>query len=79
MHVTLSIGISVYPDDGEDADSLIHRADTAMFHAKERGPNGYAFFTPVMTTRPGERHTLESGAHRSPAPPPSRALARKAG
>lgn len=42
-----SIGISVYPDDGDDIDLLIHRADLAMYRAKHAGPGGWAFHRPV--------------------------------
>jgi diguanylate cyclase (GGDEF)-like protein/PAS domain S-box-containing protein len=45
LHVTGSVGISLYPDDGHDTDSLMRTADIAMYHAKERGRNNYQFFT----------------------------------
>jgi diguanylate cyclase (GGDEF)-like protein/PAS domain S-box-containing protein len=51
LHVTVSIGVSVYPDDGQDADTLIQNADTAMFCAKARGGNLYQFFKPEMNVR----------------------------
>ncbi|MBK8017633.1 MAG: EAL domain-containing protein [Betaproteobacteria bacterium] len=60
IHVTTSIGVSVYPDDGEDMDVLIRNADTAMYQAKEKGRNGYQFFTADMNERALERLTLES-------------------
>jgi diguanylate cyclase (GGDEF)-like protein/PAS domain S-box-containing protein len=47
-HVTASIGISVFPDDGEDAETLIRCADTAMYQAKEDGRNTFRFFKPGM-------------------------------
>jgi len=42
LHVTASIGISIFPNDGEDADSLLHHADIAMYQIKETGRNGYS-------------------------------------
>lgn len=43
--VTASIGLSIYPDDGIDAETLLHNADTAMYHAKASGRHGYRFFS----------------------------------
>jgi len=45
LHAGCSIGISLYPNDGDDADSLMRAADTAMYHAKEKGRSNYQFFT----------------------------------
>ncbi len=45
LHVTLSIGISVCPDDGRDAETMLKNADMAMYHAKKMGRNNYQFFT----------------------------------
>ena len=50
LRVTVSIGIGLYPDDGEDVDAVIRSADTAMYHAKETGRNHYQFFGPGMNT-----------------------------
>jgi diguanylate cyclase (GGDEF)-like protein/PAS domain S-box-containing protein len=50
LSVTLSIGISVFPDDGFDPDTLMHKADTAMFHAKASGRDSYLFYRPAMNT-----------------------------
>lgn len=59
LHVTLSIGISVFPGDGEDAETLLKNADAAMYHAKENGRNNYQFFKQDMNDRAVERHSLE--------------------
>ena len=45
LEVTASIGLSIYPDDGIDAETLLHNADTAMYHAKASGRHGYRFFS----------------------------------
>jgi diguanylate cyclase (GGDEF)-like protein/PAS domain S-box-containing protein len=59
LHVTASIGVSVYPDDGVDADTLIKNADTAMYQAKEKGRPSYQFFKPAMNLRAVERQGIE--------------------
>ena len=56
-----SIGISVYPGDGEDAETLIKNADTAMYHAKDLGRNNFQFFAAEMNSKAVERQSLESG------------------
>jgi diguanylate cyclase (GGDEF)-like protein/PAS domain S-box-containing protein len=61
LHIDGSIGISVYPGDGEDAETLIKNADTAMYHAKEHGRNNFQFFEAEMNSRAVERQSLESG------------------
>lgn len=45
----MSVGIALYPDDGDDAETLLRQADTAMYAAKVEGKNRFAFFTPEMT------------------------------
>lgn len=59
--ITASIGISIFPDDGENSQILLMNADTAMYLAKERGKNNYQFYTLEMTTRSIERMTIERG------------------
>ena len=59
LHIDGSIGISVYPEDGEDAETLIKNADTAMYHAKENGRNNFQFFKPEMNRKAVERQSLE--------------------
>jgi diguanylate cyclase (GGDEF)-like protein len=61
LHITASIGVSVYPDDGENAETLIKNADTAMYQAKENGRRGYRFFMPDMNVRAVERQSIEEG------------------
>jgi len=61
LHISVSIGISIYPDDGRDADTLIRSADTAMYHAKENGRNTYKFFEQDMNDRAVQRQTTEAG------------------
>jgi diguanylate cyclase (GGDEF)-like protein len=58
FNVTLSIGISLYPDDGEDAEAVLTNADTAMYHAKRGGRNNYQRFTPEMNARLVARQSL---------------------
>jgi diguanylate cyclase (GGDEF)-like protein len=53
LKVTLSVGISVYPDDGDDVEALLTNADTAMYAAKKGGRNNYKRFTPEMNVRFG--------------------------
>lgn len=61
LRVTASLGISLYPEDGQDALSLIKKAEMAMRNSKEQAPGGYGFFTEDMTHRARERQHLESG------------------
>jgi diguanylate cyclase (GGDEF)-like protein len=65
LHVTTSIGISVYPDDGLDAETLIKNADTAMYQAKENGRQSYQFFKSSMNERAVERQSIEEGLRRA--------------
>jgi diguanylate cyclase (GGDEF)-like protein/PAS domain S-box-containing protein len=65
LHVTTSIGVSVYPDDGLDAETLIKNADTAMYQAKENGRQSLQFFKPAMNARAVERQSTEEGLRRA--------------
>jgi EAL domain-containing protein (putative c-di-GMP-specific phosphodiesterase class I) len=60
LHITASIGISLYPDDGENAETLLKNADIAMYYAKDQGRNNYQFFNPVLNIRTLERILLEN-------------------
>ena len=59
LRVTVSIGLSTYPDNGEDAETLIKNADTAMYHAKQYGRNNYQFYRPDMSLQAVERQSLQ--------------------
>jgi len=65
LHVTASIGVSVYPDDGLDAETLIKNADTAMYQAKENGRQSYQFFKPAINVRAVERQSIEESLRRA--------------
>jgi diguanylate cyclase (GGDEF)-like protein/PAS domain S-box-containing protein len=65
LHVTTSIGLSVFPDDGSDAERLIKNADTAMYQAKENGRQSYQFFKPAMNVRAVERQSIEESLRRA--------------
>jgi diguanylate cyclase (GGDEF)-like protein/PAS domain S-box-containing protein len=60
LSVSTSIGISVFPDDGEEIDTLMRYADIAMYYAKEHGRNMYQFYNPVINTRSLERIRFEN-------------------
>jgi len=65
LHVTASIGISVYPEDGLDVATLIQNADTAMYQAKENGRQSYQFFEVAMNVRAVERQSIEESLRRA--------------
>lgn len=58
LHISGSIGIALYPDDGQDVDTLLRLSDIAMYHAKALGRNNYKFFTPEMNRQTIEKHEL---------------------
>lgn len=59
LSVSASVGIAVYPSDGEDADSLLKNAGAALSHAKQRGRNTYQYFSKELNARALERLSLE--------------------
>ena len=65
LHVTISIGISVYPDDGKTYEILLQNADTAMYCAKSSGRDNFEFFSPSMSTQALERLALESSLRKA--------------
>jgi len=60
LRVTCSLGISVFPDHGPDAEALLKSADAAMYYAIDKGGNNFQFFTQDMNARAMERLTLEN-------------------
>ncbi|MDL2354486.1 MAG: EAL domain-containing protein [Pseudomonadota bacterium] len=60
FHVSASIGISLYPVDGTDVDTLMRAADTAMYHAKESGGSNFQFFTPALNKAVHQRLIMEN-------------------
>jgi diguanylate cyclase (GGDEF)-like protein len=60
MHTTASIGISVYPEDGSDAEALLQNADSAMYEAKDRGRNNYQFYRSALNSNATQRQSVES-------------------
>jgi len=65
IYVTGSIGITLYPDDSTDQDTLIKNADAAMYRAKDSGRNSYRFYTPEMNARARELLSMESSLRRA--------------
>jgi diguanylate cyclase (GGDEF)-like protein/PAS domain S-box-containing protein len=60
LHVGGSVGISLYPDDGTDVETLMRTADTAMYFAKEKGRGNFQFFTPALNRAAQRRHAMTS-------------------
>ena len=65
LYVSASIGISIYPRDGTDMDSLIKHADIAMYNVKDTGKNNYRFYSTDMTTPYFQNLSLETGIHKA--------------
>jgi len=65
LYVTATVGIALYPDDGEDAETLVKNADTALYRAKEQGRDRYQLFSPSMNAGALQRLALENGLRRA--------------
>nr|WP_315235677.1 EAL domain-containing protein [uncultured Albidiferax sp.] len=65
LHVSASIGLSIYPDDGSDVETLLRNADTAMYQAKKNGRNNYQVFSRDMNVRAVARQTIEVVLHQA--------------
>lgn len=64
-HIGCTIGISLFPTDGDDAEMLIRNADVAMYHGKQRGRNRYYFYRSEMNLQAVERQRTEADLHRA--------------
>lgn len=60
LHITTSVGISLYPYDGEDSQTLLKNADAALYRAKEHGRNDYQLYTPALGVKDLERLTFDN-------------------
>ncbi len=65
INITFSIGISIYPDDGKDLETLARKADAAMYQAKHMGRNTYQIFIEEMDVRALARQSMEQELHRA--------------
>ncbi|HEX6101138.1 MAG TPA: EAL domain-containing protein [Thermoanaerobaculia bacterium] len=65
LYLTTSIGIALFPNDGDTAELLLKNADSAMYRAKEVGRNSYQLCTPAMNTRAAERLSVENALRRA--------------
>ena len=65
VYTSASIGVALYPHDGESVDVLLRNADVAMYHAKERGRNNFQFYTEAMNKASEERFLLENSMRKA--------------
>jgi diguanylate cyclase (GGDEF)-like protein len=65
LYLKASLGIAIYPQDGEDGETLLKNADAALYRAKERGRNHYQFYSPTMTSKASLLLKLENLLHRA--------------
>lgn len=65
LFATISIGVSIFPGDGRDAETLVRNADTAMYRAKEQGRDGFQLYAPEMNARALERLALANALRRA--------------
>lgn len=65
IFMTASIGIAIYPDDGEDVNNLLKNADTAMYHTKNKGKNNFQFYSKYMNVTALEVLSMENDLHKA--------------
>lgn len=63
LHITCSIGIAIYPEHGQDGDTLIKNADVALYNVKRNGRNNYTFYSPTINAEDSELLILENRLH----------------
>lgn len=63
LHISSSMGIAIYPQDGEDAQTLLKNADAALYRVKEQGRNGFQIYTPAINSKASELLALESSLY----------------
>ncbi|WP_293157334.1 MULTISPECIES: EAL domain-containing protein [unclassified Microcoleus] len=63
FHISSSIGIALYPNDGEDAETLVKNADAALYRAKERGRNNYQLYTATLNPEGSQLLNIENRLH----------------
>ncbi|MBW4520293.1 MAG: EAL domain-containing protein [Scytolyngbya sp. HA4215-MV1] len=65
LYITSSIGVALYPYDGEDCQTLLKNADAALYRVKEQGRNGFQIYTPAINSKASELLALESGLYQA--------------
>jgi diguanylate cyclase (GGDEF)-like protein/PAS domain S-box-containing protein len=65
LYISVSIGVTIYPDDGEDVETLLTNADVAMYRAKEKGKNNFQLYTPLLNEKALERLAMENSLRRA--------------
>lgn len=65
LYISVSIGVTIYPDDGGDVETLLTNADVAMYRAKEKGKNNFQLYTPALNEKALERLAMENSLRRA--------------
>jgi len=65
LYISVSIGVTIYPNDGEDVETLLTNADVAMYRAKEKGKNNFQLYTPSLNEKALERLAMENSLRRA--------------
>ena len=65
LYISVSIGVTIYPNDGEDDETLLTNADVAMYRAKEKGKNNFQLYTPALNAKALERLAMENSLRRA--------------